>query len=299
MPVEQVAGKSEATAGQRPVAGEQEGSNRQVIRAQSGLAALNWEELWRYRELLYFLTWRDVKIRYKQTVLGAAWAVLQPFITMVIFSIVLGRMANMQQFVPNGVPYPIYVFAALLPWTFFANAITNSSNSLVGSANLITKVYFPRLCIPLAAVAAGVVDFLVSALVLMAMMLFYHVPVTPQIVLAPVLLAGCALVATGVGTLLSALTVEFRDFRYVVPFLVQVWMYASPVIYPAQIVHGALRPFYFLNPMAGLIEGFRGAFLGTPLDLSSVSLALALSVACFVGGAAYFRAVERRFADII
>src|SRR5262249_42889275 len=186
----------------------------QVIRPSRGWVGINWAEIWRYRELLYFLTWRDVKIRYKQTVLGAAWAILQPFMTMIVFSLIFGRMAGLGT-KTGGVPYPIYVYAGLLPWTFFANAIATSGNSLVGSANLITKVYFPRLIVPLAFVGAGLVDLGVSFLVLLGMMFFYRTPISGQLALIPLFLAGTILAATGVGTLLSALTVAYRDFRYV------------------------------------------------------------------------------------
>jgi lipopolysaccharide transport system permease protein len=269
-----------------------------IIEPGEGWAAIEWSELWRYRELLYFLTWRDVKIRYKQTALGAAWAILQPFMQMLVMTLFFGRMAGLDQ-KTGGVPYPIFLFAALLPWTFFSNAIANSGNSLVGSSNLITKVYFPRLIIPLASVGAGLVDLAVSFVVLLAMMLYYHTAITWQVVLVPLFLLGTVLTATGVGTLLSALTVAYRDFRYVVPLLVQLWMFVSPVMYPSDIVPAQWRGLYFLNPMAGLIEGFRAAFLGRPLDPGHIVLSLVVSVALFVGGAAYFRKVERSFADII
>jgi lipopolysaccharide transport system permease protein len=270
----------------------------QVIRPRTGWSGVDWPELWRYRELLYFLTWRDVKIRYKQTVLGAAWAILQPLMSMVVFSLFFGRLAGLDHRT-GGVPYPIYIYAGLLPWTFFANSNTNSGNSLVGNSNLITKVYFPRLIIPLAAVGAGLADLAVSFLVLIGMMLYYGTGFSWQLLLVPVFLVGTVLTATGVGTLLAALTVAYRDFRYVVPFMVQIWMFVTPVIYPSSIVPIKWRWLLALNPMAGLIDGFRGAFLARPLPWPQVGLSLALSVIVFLSGAAYFRKVERQFADII
>src|SRR5947209_5645396 len=207
----------------------------QVIKPVHGWINVNWVELWRYRELLYFLTWRDIKVRYKQTLLGAAWAILQPVMSMVVFTIFFGRLAGLGH-KTGGVPYPIYVYAGLLPWTFFANAVTNSGNSIVGSTNLITKVYFPRLIIPLASVAAGLADFMASFIVLLGMMLYYRTHVSAQLLLLPAFMLGTLFVATGVGTLLSALTVTYRDFRYVVPFMMQIWMFVTPVIYPASIV---------------------------------------------------------------
>jgi lipopolysaccharide transport system permease protein len=270
----------------------------QVIKSQTGLIGIDWRELWRYRELLYFLTCRDVKVRYKQAVLGAAWAILQPFLTMIVFSLFFGRLAGLDQRIA-GIPYPIFNFAAMVPWTFFANSITSSSNSLVGSSNLITKIYFPRLLIPLAAVGAGLVDLAVSFAVLLGMMLYYGVSLSWQLALLPILLIGTVLLAVGVGTLLSALTVAYRDFRYVVPFMVQLWMFVTPVIYPTTIVPGKWRPLLALNPMAGLIEGFRSAFLARPLDWTHIGLSLALSAVLFLVGAVYFRSVERHFADII
>jgi lipopolysaccharide transport system permease protein len=270
----------------------------QVIEPAHGWVGINWREIWRYRELLYFLTWRDVKIRYKQTVLGAAWAILQPFLTMVVFSLFFGQLAGLGQ-KTGGVPYPIYVYAGLLPWTFFANAIGSSGNSLIGSSNLITKIYFPRLVIPLAAVGAGLVDFAVSFLVLLGMMLYYRTPPSWQLALVPLFLVGTVLAATGVGTLLSALTVAYRDFRYVVPFMIQLWMFITPVIYPPSIVPSKWHWILSLNPMAGIIDGFRAAFLARPLDWPQLGLSLIVSLLLFLTGAAYFRTVERRFADII
>jgi lipopolysaccharide transport system permease protein len=270
----------------------------QVIEPPSGWDGINWAEIWRYRELLYFLVWRDVKVRYKQTVLGAAWAILQPFMTMVVFSIFFGKLAGLGA-KTGGIPYPIYVYAGLLPWTFFATALGSCGSSLVGSAHLITKVYFPRLIIPLAAVGAGLVDLAVSFVVLLGLMAYYGTGLSWQLVLIPFLLAGTFLAAAGVGALLAALTVSYRDFRYVVPFLVQTWMFMTPVIYPTAIVPERWRWALALNPMTGLIDGFRAAILGAPLDGSHVILSLAAALVLFLIGATYFRSVERQFADLI
>ncbi len=269
-----------------------------VIEPPSGWIAINWSEIWRYRELLYFLTWRDVKIRYKQTALGAAWAILQPVMTMIVFSLFFGKLAGLGD-KTGGVPYPIYVYAGLLPWTFFANSIGNCGNSLVGSSNLITKVYFPRLIIPIAAVGAGLVDLAVSFTVLLGLMVYYGIAPSAQILFVPLFLAGTVLCATGVGTLLSALTVAYRDFRYVVPFMVQLWMFITPVIYPSSVVPEQYRWLLALNPMSGLIEGFRAAFLNRPLDWPHIGVSLCIALLAFIAGATYFRSVERRFADII
>lgn len=269
-----------------------------MIEPPRGWVGINWAEIWRYRELLYFLTWRDVKVRYKQTALGAAWAILQPLAGMVVFTLFFGKLAGLED-KTGGIPYPIFAFSGMLPWTFFANAIGNSGNSLVGSSNLITKVYFPRLVIPLASVGAGLVDLAISFSVLIALMFYYHTALTWQLLLVPLFLIGTILTATGVGTLLSALTVAYRDFRYVVPFMVQMWMFVTPVIWPPSILPERWAWALSLNPMAGIINGFRAAFLGTPFDWPRIALSLAVSVVLFLSGAAYFRRVERQFADII
>jgi len=229
-------------------------------------------------------------------VLGFAWAIIQPVMMMVVFSVFFGRLAQMPS---DGVPYPVFVYSALLPWTFFQNAVGASSNSLVGSANLVSKVYFPRLIIPLASVGGGVSDFLISAAVLLVLMVVYGVGFSINLLAAPVLMIGAIFTAVGVGAFLSALTVAYRDFRYIIPFMLQFWMFATPVVYPAAIVPEQWRWVYYLNPMAGIIEGFRSAFLGRPFVASALALSLAVSAVLFLVGIAYFEKVERRFADII
>jgi lipopolysaccharide transport system permease protein len=272
--------------------------SRTIIRPASGWQLVNISELWRYRELLYFLTWRDVKVRYKQTALGAAWAILQPVMMMIVFTVFFGRLAK----VPAGnVPYPLFVFAGLLPWTFFSTAIANAGNSVVGSERLITKIYFPRLAIPLAAVGAALVDFAIAFAVMIVLMLWYHVMPGPRMLVVPalVLLLTCA--AVGVGTLLAALNVAYRDFRYVIPFLVQLWMFATPSVYmsagagTSTLTHWLL----ILNPMTGVISAFRAATLGTPIAWGQLALCTAIIAAACAAGCLYFRKVEDSFADVI
>lgn len=269
-----------------------------IIERRPGWKFIDLHEVWQYRELLYFLTWRDVKVRYKQTVFGAAWAILQPFCTMIVFSLFLGRLGNM----PHGDwPYPLFVFAGLLPWTFFATAISQAGASVVGNQNLVTKVYFPRLFIPAGVVAAALVDLVVACGMLAAMMLWFGVAPGLGLLLAPLLVFGLTLAALGVGIMLSALTVAYRDFRYVVPFLVQLWMFATPTIYMQanEIVSPRWHSVLPFNPAFGLILNFRQAVLGGPLDLWALGVSLAMSVLFLVGGCVYFRSVERSFADVI
>jgi len=267
-----------------------------VIEPGRGRRWLDLRELWAYRELLIVLTMRDIKVRYKQTVLGVAWAILQPFMTMVVFTIFFGHLANMPS---DGFPFPIFVYSALVPWTFFANAISSSSSSLVGSAHLVSKVYFPRLIIPLSSIGVGIVDFGVAASMLLAMMLFYGVGWSLNLLMAPVLLLAIMFTAFGVGTCLSALTVSYRDFRYVVPFMVQLWMFVTPVVYPASLVPTQWRWLFYLNPMAGLIEGFRSVFLAKPFDFLGLAISAGVAIGLLLVGVAYFERVERRFADVI
>jgi lipopolysaccharide transport system permease protein len=274
-----------------------------VIEPARRLARLRLAELWEYRELLYFLVWRDIKVRYKQTALGAAWAILQPLATATVFTIFFGRLAGIPS---DGVPYPLFAYAGLLVWTFFAQGLAQSSASVVGSANLITKVYFPRLVIPFAAVLSGLLDLAVATPLLAVMMAHYRVWPGAAIVAAPFVLALALLAVTGVGLWLSALNVEYRDVRFVVPFLVQLWLFVTPVIYPASVVTPRLErlgvPGWVLglNPMAGVVEGFRWATLGrevAPVSLILVSTIVALALC--VTGALYFRSVERSFADVV
>lgn len=279
----------DATATTRP---------RHIRLAQStGWVALQLRELWEYHELLFFLIWRDVKVRYKQTALGAAWAIIQPLFTMLVFTVFFGRLAKIPS---DGLPYPIFAYAALVPWTFFANGLTQSADSLAGSANLLRKVYFPRLAIPIATVLAGVLDFTIAFAVLVVMMLGYGVYPTANIVWLPLLLLLALTTALGVGLWLSALNVQYRDVKYVVPFVVQFWMLATPIAYPSSMISEPWRTWYGLNPMSGVVEGFRWALLGTtdsPGSMIWVSAGVALTL--LVGGAYYFRRMEKSFADLV
>ncbi len=228
-----------------------------------GWVSLRFDELWEFRELLYFFIWRDIKVRYKQTALGVAWAILQPILTMVVFSVFFGRLVGVPS---DGIPYPIFSFAALVPWTFFSTGVTNAANSLVSNSNLIKKTYFPRLAIPLSTIIAGLVDFALAFLVLIGMIFFYRIPVTANILFLPLFILLALVTATGVGLWLSAINVRYRDVRHIVPFLTQFWMYATPILYPASLIKSeTLRFFYGLNPMVGVIEGFRWAILGGDL----------------------------------
>ena len=268
-----------------------------VVKPSKGWISLDLDELWKYRELLYFLTWRDIKVRYKQTVLGAAWAIIQPFFTMVVFSLFFGKLAKVPS---DGIPYPIFAYGALVPWTFFANGLSQSSNSLVGNANLIRKVYFPRLVVPISSVVSGVFDFMLAFLVLLGMMLYYGIFPTVNIVWLPLLLLLTLITSLGVGLWLSALNVQFRDVRYTVPFLTQFWLFSTPIAYPSSLLSEPWRTLYGINPMVGVVEGFRWALLGTdtapgPIVMVSSLVALAL----LVGGAFYFKRLEKSFADVI
>ena len=259
--------------------------------------SIDLHELWQYRELLYFLTWRDIKVRYKQTVLGAAWAVIQPLFIMAVFSLFFGRLAGVPS---DGLPYPVFAFCALLPWQLFAHALTESSNSLVGSQNLITKVYFPRLVVPISAVLGGLVDFAIAFVILLGMMFLYGIVPGWQILALPGLVLLTVMTALGVGLWLSALNVQYRDVRYTINFLVQFWLFATPVAYPSSIVPVKWRALYGLNPMVGVVDGFRWALTGRP---ESPGMLLFVSVivvsVLLVGGLYYFRRLEQQFADII
>ncbi|HLJ12115.1 MAG TPA: ABC transporter permease [Planctomycetaceae bacterium] len=303
-----------------------------MITPHRGWHLINFAELWRFRELLYFLTWRDVKIRYKQTLLGAAWAVLQPFMMMIVFTVFLGRMAHVSS---GEFPYPVFAYAGLLPWMFFSTAIANAGQSVVGSERLITKIYFPRLAIPMSSVGAALVDFLIAFVVLLGMMLWYRIVPSWNLLMVPVLLALLTLAAVGVGTLLAALNVAYRDFRYVIPFLAQLWMFATPTVYmatadesspassqqiaavdaensadPQAAAHsrksadeGAvpddIQKLLNLNPLTGLIGGFRAATLGGEIGWKQLGYSTVGVVGLFLAGCLYFRRVEDSFADII
>jgi lipopolysaccharide transport system permease protein len=272
------------------------------IRPSTGWRAVNLAELWRYRELLWFLALRDIQLRYKQTALGVAWAVIQPLFTMIVFSIFFGGLARIPS---DGVPYPLFVLAALLPWQLFAYALTQSSNSLVAEQRLITKVYFPRLVVPLASVLSGLADFVVAFGLLLLWMLGYWLlghptPLGLGLLAVPLLVFFAVLTALAVGIWLAALNVQYRDVRYTVPFLTQFWMFLTPVAYPSSLVPEAYRALYGLNPMAGVVEGFRWALLGTgTLSIPLVAASAVAVVLLFTGGLFYFRRVERTFADIV
>jgi len=283
---------------QHSLSGERAAAMRMLdIRPSRGWRFVNLRELWEYRELLYFLVWRDIKVRYKQTAIGAAWALIQPFFTMVVFSLFFGQLAKIPS---EGVPYPIFSYAALLPWTFFANGISQAANSVVGGASLISKVYFPRLLTPLSAVLTSVVDFALAFIVLIGMMLFFRIyPTWNALWFFPFLLLAL-MTALGVGIWLAALNVQYRDVRYVVPFLTQLWMYVTPVIYPSSLLHGVWRTLIGLNPMTGVVDGFRWALLGTgeaPRETLCVSAAVSLML--LLTGVLYFRRMEKTFADVI
>ncbi len=268
-----------------------------VYEPTHGWLSLRLGELWHYRELLYFLTWRDVKIRYKQTALGVAWAVLQPLITMVIFSVIFGQLARLPS---DGIPYPVFSYAALLPWGLFSGALQRAGTSLVTNSNLITKVYFPRLVIPISAVAAGLVDFAISFVVLLGLMLYYGIMPTWTIIAIPLFVLLAVLTALAVSLWLSALNVQYRDVQYMIPFLIQAWMYASPVAYSVGLVPtGPWRIIYGLNPLAGVIQGFRWALLGGSPPDQLIAISVIMVLLLLVSGLYYFRRMERTFADVV
>ena len=268
-----------------------------IIRPTSRWAALRLDQLWEYRELLAFFVWRDLKVRYKQTFLGAAWAILQPLLTMVVFSIVFGRLAKVPS---DGLPYPIFAYAALLPWQLFARSVTESANSLVTHQQLITKVYFPRLLLPLAALLAGLVDFAIAFVVLLAMMVFYGIAPTGAVLMLPAFLLLAIAAGLGVGAWLSALNVRFRDVRYTIPFLIQLWLFATPIAYPTTLIPEKWRLLYGLNPMAGVVEGFRWALLGSEGAVGALwPTSTAAAMVLLISGLYYFRRMEREFADVV
>jgi lipopolysaccharide transport system permease protein len=267
------------------------------IQPSRGWSALRLEEVWAYRELLYFLTWRDIKVRYKQTILGAAWAIIQPFFTMVVFSLFFGRLAKLPS---DGLPYPLFSYAALVPWAYFANSLNQASNSLVGSGGLIQKVYFPRLTLPISGVLGGLVDFSLAFSVLLGMLVYYGVRPSANVLWLPLFLLLAMTTALGVGLWLAAINVRFRDVRFTVPFLIQLWLLATPIAYSSSLVAGPWRAWYALNPMVGVVEGFRWALLGlrtTPGPMVAVSTVVAIAV--LISGAFFFRRMERTFADVV
>ena len=286
-----------AEAEVRAISNEQPPSNVTEITPASGWAPLKLRELWTHRELLYFLTWREIKVRYKQTALGVAWAILQPLFTMLIFTIFFGKLAKMPS---DGIPYSVFALTALTPWTFFANGLTTSSNSLVSNANLITKVYFPRLAIPIAAVFSGAIDFLLSFALLMMYVLYRGYWPTWKILWLPGFALLAVVTSLGVGLWLSALNVEYRDVRYTVPFLTQVWLFSTPIVYPSSLMHEPWRTVYGLNPMVGVVEGFRWAILGSGRPPDAMFFVSCLAAAALLAsGAFYFRRMEKGFADIV
>lgn len=284
----------------QPAAGERpRDAHPALIRIQPsrGWVSLELRQLWKYRELLYFLVWRDIKVRYKQTVLGGAWAIIQPFFTMVVFSVFFGRLARIPS---DGIPYPLFSYAALVPWTFFANGLTHSANSLVGSTNLITKIYFPRLIIPTATVLSGIVDFFLAFVVLLGMMLYFRILPSANVLWLPCFMILTLITALGVGFWLAALNVQFRDIRYVIPFVTQFWMFLTPIAYSSNLLSDRWQVIYGLNPMAGVIDGTRWALLNTPTGPGPLIIVSALvSLTFLIGGAYYFRRLERSFADVI
>jgi lipopolysaccharide transport system permease protein len=266
------------------------------IRPGGTWSPLSLRDLWSYRELLYFLIWRDVKVRYKQTLLGAVWAVIQPLFAMLIFTLFFGRLAGIPS---DGIPYPLFAYAGLLPWMFFSNAVTNSGNSLVGSSNLITKVYFPRMIIPGASAAAGLVDFGISFVILVVLMAHYGVSITAGVLMMPALVVLTMLLALGVGMWLSALNVKYRDVRHALPFLIQLWMFATPIVYPSSIMPARWRWALAINPMAGIIEGYRSSLFGREMDWPMLGISAGITVALLVCSAYAFRRMEKTFADVV
>jgi lipopolysaccharide transport system permease protein len=267
------------------------------IEPSRGWVSIELSELWTYRELLYFLIWRDVKVRYKQTVIGIGWAILQPLLTMVVFTMIFGNFAKIPS---DGLPYPVFAFTALLPWNLFAGALNRCTLSLVGSANLITKVYFPRLIVPVSAIISGIIDFAIAFVFLLGLMLWFHIVPTWGAIALPIFLLLTLITALAVGLWLSALDVRYRDVGHAIPFLIQIWMFLSPVAYPLSVVPEKWRLLYSLNPMVGVIEGFRWALLGKESpDFKVIAVSTAVVVALLLSGVVYFKRIERTFADVV
>jgi lipopolysaccharide transport system permease protein len=254
-------------------------------------------ELWRYRELLYFFAWREIKVRYRQAALGAAWALIQPLATMVVFTLLFGRLAHLPS---NGIPYSVFVYCALAPWTYFSGVLALASNSLVNNDQLLTKVYFPRVLLPAGTALAGLLDFAIGSLLLIGLMSYHHIAPTRMLMLSPLVVLLMVLLTTGVSMLLAAANVRYRDVRYALPFLIQIWMFATPIIYPVTMIPQRFRPLLALNPCWGMIEAFRACLLpGPAVDLTLIGTSVCVTIAVFVGGALYFRRAEKRFADVI
>jgi lipopolysaccharide transport system permease protein len=267
------------------------------IEPSRGWVSLKLREVWEYRELLFFLVWRDIKVRYKQTALGATWVIIQPFFTMVVFTVIFGKIAKMPS---DGLPYPIFSYAALVPWTFFANGLGKASSSIVGSSNLIKKIYFPRLCIPIASILSGIVDFMIAFLMLIGMMFYFNIMPTANIIWLPFLLLLALMTSLGVSLWFSAIQVRFRDVSFIVSFLTQIWLFATPIVYPSSLLPEPWKTLYGINPMAGVVEGFRWALLSTntaPGPIIIVSSLAALLI--LISGSLFFRKMEKTFADIV
>jgi lipopolysaccharide transport system permease protein len=268
-----------------------------VIGARKGIFQLDLAAIWQYRELLYFFVWRDLKVRYKQTAIGICWVILQPLISMAIFTLIFGMFAKIPS---DGLPYPLFAYSALLPWNYFSSALQRANASVVGDAHLIAKVYFPRLILPIVGTASGIVDFAVAFILLLGMMIWYGIPFTWLMLFVPVFLVFALVTALAVGLWFSALNVRYRDFAYIMPFLVQIWMFLSPVVYPVSMIPERYRLVYGLNPMAGVIEGFRWAILGKNApDFAVVTISAVVVTAILIGGVVFFRNMERTFADIV
>lgn len=266
------------------------------IEPSRGWVSLELQDLWKFRELLYFLIWRDIKVRYKQTILGATWAIIQPFFTMVVFSLFFGRLAGIPS---DGIPYPIFSYAGLLPWQYFAQSLRQSSNSLVGSSHLITKVFFPRLIIPISSALSGVIDFVIAFSVLLGMMVYYQIKPTIWIFLLPLFLLLALITALGTGLWFSALSVQYRDVRFIVPFVIQFWMFITPVVYPSSMLEEPWRTLYGINPMVGVVEGFRWALLNTDPPKAMIVISALVAIGLLVSGVYFFKRMEETFSDVI
>jgi len=267
-----------------------------IIRPLDGWMPIDLKELWEYRELVYTFAMRDIKVRYKQTALGAAWAVIQPFMMMVVFTIFFGNLAKIPS---EGIPYPLFSYAALLPWTLFSEGITRSTNSMITNANIMTKVYFPRLVMPISGILSPLIDFMIAFIILIAMMLYYGFVPTINIVWLPVFVLLALMTSLGVGLWLSAFNVQYRDFQYTLPFLIQLWLFASPVVYPSSLLPEPYQWVYGLNPMAGVIEGFRWALLGTNPPSTMIAFSFVIVMVLLISGAYYFKRMEKTYADVV